>query len=147
MLLFGRDHECKEYERWSEKQVGIVSGMKWTLRKNQGDPHRDTGGTQSHWGQQMNNEALILRENDVSKCLWSRTKDQAPSKTPLKVTRRWMSKMSNSRTTLKYRKECAQRKLPYVNYMKMPSVGCPTTWLKYVSWSQKTVSCVVEGEV
>ena len=69
MPLFGRVHECKENEHWSEKQVWIVSVMKWTLPKNQGDPHRDTSETQSHSGQQMNIKALILKENDVSKRL------------------------------------------------------------------------------
>ena len=47
MPLFGRAHECKEYEHWIEKKVWIVSGMKWTLPKNRGDPHRDTSETQS----------------------------------------------------------------------------------------------------
>ena len=50
MPLFGRVHECKEYEHWSEKKVWIVSGMKWILPKNQGDPHRDTSETQTHLG-------------------------------------------------------------------------------------------------
>ena len=40
MPLFRRAHECKEYEHWSEKKVWIVSGMKWTLSKNKGDPQR-----------------------------------------------------------------------------------------------------------
>ena len=52
-----------------------MSGKKWTLPKNQGDPHRDTSETQSHSGQQTNTKALILKENDVSKCLWNHTKD------------------------------------------------------------------------
>ena len=48
MPLFGRIHKCKEYEHWSEKQVWIVSGMKWTLPKNQGDPHMDVSEMQPH---------------------------------------------------------------------------------------------------
>ena len=40
MSIFGRAHECKEYEHWSKKKVWIVSGMKWTLSKNKGDPQR-----------------------------------------------------------------------------------------------------------
>ena len=75
MPLFGRVHECKEYEHWSEKKVWIVSGTKWTLPKNQGDPIRDTSETRTHLDQQMNNEALTLRGNDVSECPWSRTED------------------------------------------------------------------------
>ena len=47
MPLFGRVHECKEHEHWSEKQVWIVSGMKWTVPKNQGDPHRDNSEMQT----------------------------------------------------------------------------------------------------
>ena len=50
MPLFGRVHECKEYEHWNKKKVWIASGMKWTLPKNQGDPHRDTSETQTHSG-------------------------------------------------------------------------------------------------
>ena len=69
MPLFGRAHECKEYERWSEKQVWIGSVMKWALPKNQGDPHKDANETRTHSGQKTNNEALIL------KCLWSHTED------------------------------------------------------------------------
>ena len=72
MPLFGRAHECKEYEHWSEKKVWIVSGMKWTLLKNQEDPHMDTSETQTHLDQQ---KALILKEKDVSKCLLSHIKD------------------------------------------------------------------------
>ena len=72
MPLFGRVYECKEYEHWSEKQVWIVSVMKWTLPKDQGDPHRDTNETRTHSGQKTNNEALILKGNEVSKCLWKR---------------------------------------------------------------------------
>ena len=34
----------------------MMSGMKWTLPKNQGDPHRDTSVTRTHRGQQMNNK-------------------------------------------------------------------------------------------
>ena len=45
------NNECKEYEHWSEKKVWIMSGMKWTLPKNQGDPHRDTKEKQTHSGQ------------------------------------------------------------------------------------------------
>ena len=75
MPLFGRAHECKEYEHWSEKQVWIVSGMKWTLPKNQGDPHRDTSEIKTHLDQQTNTKALILKEDDVSKRLWSYIKD------------------------------------------------------------------------
>ena len=74
MPLFGRAHECKEYEHWSET-VWIVSGIKWTLPKKQGDPQRDIGKTQTHSDQQTNTKTLILKEKDVSKCLWSRTKD------------------------------------------------------------------------
>ena len=29
-----------------------MSGMKWALPKNQGDPHRDTSETRTHSGQQ-----------------------------------------------------------------------------------------------
>ena len=50
MPLFGRAHEYKECEHWSEKKVWIVSGMKWTLPKNKGDPHRDTSETWTHSG-------------------------------------------------------------------------------------------------
>ena len=50
MPLFGRVHECKEYEYWNEKKAWIVSGKKWTLPKNQGDPHRDTRKTRIHSG-------------------------------------------------------------------------------------------------
>ena len=50
MSLFGRVHECKKHKYWSEKKVWIVNGMKWTLPKNQWDPHRDIAGTQSHLG-------------------------------------------------------------------------------------------------
>ena len=52
-----------------------MSGMKWTLPKNQGDPHRDTSGTQTHLRQETITKALILREKYVSKSLWSHTKD------------------------------------------------------------------------
>ena len=53
-----------------------MSGIKWTLPKNQGDPQRDTGKTRTHLGQEVNKKALILREKlDVLKYLWSRTKD------------------------------------------------------------------------
>ena len=41
MPLFGRVHECKEHGTL-EWKVWIVSAMKWTLPKNQGDPHKDT---------------------------------------------------------------------------------------------------------
>ena len=51
MPLFGRVYECKEYEHWSEKKVWIVSGTKWTLPKNQGDPIRDTSETRTHLDQ------------------------------------------------------------------------------------------------
>ena len=50
MPLFGRVHECKKCEHWSEKQVWIVSAMKWTLPKNQGDPHGDTSEIPTHSG-------------------------------------------------------------------------------------------------
>ena len=50
MPLFGRVHECKEYEHWNKKKVWIASGMKWTLPKNQGDPQKDTSETQTHSG-------------------------------------------------------------------------------------------------
>nr|CAN69208.1 hypothetical protein VITISV_033815 [Vitis vinifera] len=43
---------------------------------------------------------------------------ETPSKMSPKVTRRSLSKMSNGRTTLEYRKACIQRGLPYVNYMR-----------------------------
>ena len=55
--------------------------------------------------------------------------------------------MSNDRTTLEYRKECVQRELSYVNYMRMLSVGCATTWTKYVSWTQRTMSCSGRGSL
>ena len=67
--IFGRAHEYKEYEHWSEKKVWIMSGMKWTLPKNKGDPQKYVSETWIHSGQQMDKKALILRENDVSKCL------------------------------------------------------------------------------
>ena len=54
MPLFGRAHECKEYEHWSEKQVWIVSVMKWALPKNQGDPYKDANETRTHSGQKTN---------------------------------------------------------------------------------------------
>ena len=38
MPIFGRVHECKEYEHQSEKKVWIVSGMEWTLLKKKKDP-------------------------------------------------------------------------------------------------------------
>ena len=47
MPLFGRAHECKEYEHWSKEKVWIVSVMKWNLPKNQGDPHRDASEMQT----------------------------------------------------------------------------------------------------
>ena len=75
MPLFGKAHECKEYEYWSEKKVWIVNGMKWTLPKNKGDPHKNTSKTWTHSSQQTNTNALILRENDVLRCLWSHTKE------------------------------------------------------------------------
>ena len=71
MPLFGRAHECKEYEHRSEKKVWIMSGMKWTLPKYKWDPQKDVSETRIHSGQQINKKALILRENDVPKCLWS----------------------------------------------------------------------------
>ena len=37
MPLFGRVHEYKEYEHWSEKKVWKVSEMKWTLPKKKKD--------------------------------------------------------------------------------------------------------------
>ena len=40
--------------------------------------------------------------------------------------------MSNGQTTLEYRKECVQRGLPYMNYMRTLSVKRLITWLKYV---------------
>ena len=48
---------------------------------------------------------------------------QALSKTSSKVTRETISQMSNSRTTLKNQKDYAQRRLLYMNHMKMTSVG------------------------
>ena len=75
MPLFGRVHECKEHEQWSEKQVWIVSVMKWALPKNQEDPYRDTSKTRVRSGWQTNTKALILKQNDVSKCLYGHTKD------------------------------------------------------------------------
>ena len=74
MPLFGRAHKCKEYEHWNEKKVWIVSGMKWTLPKNKETPNMNTSETRTHSGQGMNTKALILRENDASKYLWSHTK-------------------------------------------------------------------------
>ena len=62
MPIFGRAHECKEYEHWNEKKVWIVSGMKWTLPKNKGDPQKDASETRTHPGQQTNTNALILKE-------------------------------------------------------------------------------------
>ena len=38
MPIFGRVHECKEYEHWSEKQVWVMSVTKWTLSKKKRDP-------------------------------------------------------------------------------------------------------------
>ena len=58
MSLFDRANKCKEYEHWSEKQVWIVRGMKWTLPKNKRDPQRDTSKTRTRSGQQMNIKAL-----------------------------------------------------------------------------------------
>ena len=52
-----------------------MSGMKWTLSKNKEDPHKDVSETQTHSDQQTNTKTLILRQNDVSKCLWSNIGD------------------------------------------------------------------------
>ena len=75
MPLFGRAHECKEYENLSEKQVWIASAMKWALSKNRGDPHRDISKTRIRSDWQTNTKILILKQNDVSKCLCGHTKD------------------------------------------------------------------------
>ena len=48
MPLFGRAHECKECEHWSEKQVWVMSEMKWALLKNKGDPQKDFSETRIH---------------------------------------------------------------------------------------------------
>ena len=69
MPLFGRVHECKEYEYWNEKKVWIVSVTKWTLSKNKRDPQKDTSKIRTHSSQQMNTKALSLKEKRVSKRL------------------------------------------------------------------------------
>ena len=69
MPLFGRVHECKEYEYWNEKKVWIVSVTKWTLSKNKRDPQKDTSKIRTHSSQQMNTKALTLKEKRISKRL------------------------------------------------------------------------------
>ena len=78
MPLFGRDHECNEYEHRSGKKVWIMSGMKWTLPKNKGDPQKDTSETRTHSGQQNEQRGFNLKRKWCLKCLWSHTKGPGP---------------------------------------------------------------------
>ena len=100
------------------------------------------------WGHQWDTNSLRLtdeqwgsnpkRKGSLKNASAATLRIQAPSKTSSKMTRRSVSKMSNGRTTLEYKKECAQKKLPYVNYMRRLGVGCPMTWQKYASQNQRT---------
>ena len=55
--------------------------------------------------------------------------------------------MSNGQTTFEYRKKCVQRGLPYVNYMRTLSVGCPTMFKIYVVNSMDYVMCKGRGNL
>ena len=57
-----------------------------------------------------------------------------------------MSNMNNGRTTLEHRKECIQRALSYVNYMRTLSVGCPINLIEIcVANSKDYVMCGGRG--
>ena len=75
MPICGRAHECKEYEHWNEKKVWIVSGMKELYQRTKETPNGTLVKHELTQVNKMNNEALILREKNVLKCLWRHTKD------------------------------------------------------------------------
>ena len=64
------------------------------------------------------------------------------------MTRRLVSKTSNDRTTLEYKKECVQKELPYVNYMRTLSVGCPNNMTEICAVNSKDyVMCSGRGSL
>ena len=64
------------------KRTRIVSGMKWTLPKNKGDPQWDTSETQAHSGQQNEQWGSNPKRKKMSQNASKATlRTQAPSKT------------------------------------------------------------------
>ena len=98
MPLFGRVHRYKEYEHHNEMRMWMMSGMKWTLPKNQGDPHRDTSVTRTRRGQQMNNETegkvrnANEHEHECQNCD-SKRYDWGETTLNVKNTERWRLKV------------------------------------------------------
>ena len=89
MPLFGRAHECKEYEQWSEKKVWKMSGMKWTLSNNKGDPQKDVSETWIHSGQQMNKKCSNPKRKG---CLKMPLKPHWGPRLPLRRLQKWLER-------------------------------------------------------
>ena len=73
-------------------------------------------------------------------------KTQASSKTSPKVTRKTRSKINNGRNTLKNETDYAPKETTWSELYENDKCGVPNNTIKYVSWTQETVSCAVEQE-
>ena len=131
------------------KKVWIVNEMKWTLPKNKGDPQKDTSET-------TNSLRLIDKHKGSNPkrkgCHKMSLKPHWGSGLPLrhlpKVTRRSMSKMSNGRTTLEYKKEMCPKETVLRKLYENAKCKVPNSMIEiYVMDSKNHVMCNGRGSL